>query len=478
MYHGGIHQGGYLSLVKYTAFINSLLTLLAESDLCSVIYQTPVSPVGYADDLAACTTSKRKMDVVMDNVYSHSCKWRYSFNAGKSAVLIFGESRRERRIGSENRVFKLGRNRVKEKLHYDHVGVKTCVLGDTQVRTEEKVIKARKALNMATAMGIKKGGLNMSTCNLIFWTVVMPTLCFGCEIWVLKAPDIMQLQAFQRYAARRIQRFHSRSINVTALACLGWMDIITYIKACKIIFLRSIMIMDEHAPIRRILMERIREFDVNMHNPYDSPILQSLEHCAEFGVLDIINDMANGNVMVKARWKELIWTRAWGLEENAWGTIVAENAYVDLINITVQRPVYSIWWVITDKCRQYVKHCEVMVKLVCHTSKLKGDDCRLRRKPFGERMCIECNLASLESARHMVMECPARADSRTLLFNRIRVEHPNANGLVTFSSLMGEHILGIADQEMFDIWILVCQVIATMYWNVLKSRVAGVANER
>ena len=27
---GGIHQGGYLSMVKYTAFINSLLTSLRE----------------------------------------------------------------------------------------------------------------------------------------------------------------------------------------------------------------------------------------------------------------------------------------------------------------------------------------------------------------------------------------------------------------------------------------------------------------
>ena len=56
----GIHQGGFLSLVKYTAFINSLLVSLEESHLCSSIYRIKTSPVGYADDLAACTTSKRK----------------------------------------------------------------------------------------------------------------------------------------------------------------------------------------------------------------------------------------------------------------------------------------------------------------------------------------------------------------------------------------------------------------------------------
>ena len=52
----GIHQGGYLSLVKYTAFINCLIDNLQKSDLCCKIYRIRPSPVGYADDLAASMT--------------------------------------------------------------------------------------------------------------------------------------------------------------------------------------------------------------------------------------------------------------------------------------------------------------------------------------------------------------------------------------------------------------------------------------
>ena len=85
----GIHQGGYLSLVKYTAYIDSLIVSLERSDLCCGIYMVKSSPVGYADDLAACTTSKSKMDLVMEKVHQHRCDWRYAFNAGKSTVLIF-----------------------------------------------------------------------------------------------------------------------------------------------------------------------------------------------------------------------------------------------------------------------------------------------------------------------------------------------------------------------------------------------------
>ena len=50
----GIHQGGNMSLIKYTAFINSLLVALQNSDLCCSIRRIPSMPVGYADDLAAC----------------------------------------------------------------------------------------------------------------------------------------------------------------------------------------------------------------------------------------------------------------------------------------------------------------------------------------------------------------------------------------------------------------------------------------
>ena len=73
----GIHQGGYLSLIKYLAFINSLLTDLEESGLCSVIYGLGISPLGYADDVASASTSKNKTDQVLKIVYEHSCTWRY-----------------------------------------------------------------------------------------------------------------------------------------------------------------------------------------------------------------------------------------------------------------------------------------------------------------------------------------------------------------------------------------------------------------
>ena len=466
----GIHQGGYLSLVKYTAFIDSLISTLEMSDLCSTVYRVKASPLGYADDVAASTTSRRKMDLVMNEVHTHSCLWRYSFNAKKSAILIFGESLKERRIGTANRVFKLGPERVKERLYYDHVGVKTCVKGDTFIRTEEKAKKARTVLNMSTSLGIKKGGLNLSTCNMIFWTVVVPTLLFGCEVWVIKNKDIDIIQAFQRYAARRLQRFHTRSLNSTCYLCLGWMDLVTIIKVRKIIFLRSVFVMEDHAPLKRILIERVREFNEGQYddNKYDSPMKQMLQYCNDFNLLENIYDMSNGNIPSKELWKRKVWERAWENEQAIWENTVLTCKYVDLLKQVMTRPSYNIWWIISDDDRRYMRRCEVMIRLLCHSSLLKDDNCKLRKASVWTRMCSLCQLGCIENANHVIMQCPFQQDLRNEMFDIIYDIYPDI-GNVNLCTLMGKPIEGLRMQLMYKIWTVSCTYISKMYWSVIRE---------
>ena len=121
----GIHQGGFLSLIKYTAFINSLLVVLKESKLCCSISYIKTTPLGYADDIAAASTSKNKMDRVLLVVDEHSKLWRYDLNAKKSAILVHGESEVENKRNSKFRNYSLGSDPIKEKQQYDHGGLES-----------------------------------------------------------------------------------------------------------------------------------------------------------------------------------------------------------------------------------------------------------------------------------------------------------------------------------------------------------------
>ena len=73
----GIHQGGFLSLTKYYAFINSRIVELVRSKLCCQIHRLPASPAGYTDDLAAACFSKIRVDKVMNIVDNFGQKWRF-----------------------------------------------------------------------------------------------------------------------------------------------------------------------------------------------------------------------------------------------------------------------------------------------------------------------------------------------------------------------------------------------------------------
>ena len=468
----GIHQGGFLSLVKYIAFVNSLIIELKESNLCCSIGRIQTTPLGYADDLATCTISGNRMHRVLDIVGHHGRTWRYSFNAKKSAIMVFGEKKAETVKGAENRMFKLGNDRVKEAKYYDHVGIKICLKGDSYVRTEEKVKKARTCLNMATCMGIRKGGLNILTCCMIFWTVVIPTLCFGCELWVLEQKDIQILQSFQRYAARRIQRLHSRSRNLTSRVCLGWLDIVLYITAKKALFVRTIFEMKEYIPIRAVLIDRMLDVNLNVEtqNVFKSPLMDLIKACHTLNLMPQLRSMARGAHFSKIAWKKSVWSNAWALENTDWQLLVGNESGIELLSKVIEMPTYSIWWQMSDGNHGILRRCEVMIKILCKATLLKDDDCRLRGQPFGSRMCIRCELGALENASHMIMQCPANAHHRQSMHNEIVVLHPDIDPQEYLSVVLGKCIVGWEYENMVPIWEISARYVNLMYFDTLRSR--------
>ena len=155
---------------------------------------------------------------------------------------------------------------------------------------------------------------------------------------------------------------------------------------------------------------------VNEVNEYDSPLMYVLGVASEFGIMEEIKQMEVGRMYSKAKWKEL----AWGIANDEWDTVSEGNKYLDLICMAMGVPAYSVWWSISDVNRQYLAQCEVMVKLLCHTSRLKDDDITLRRKPCGSGMCKTCDLASPVDVKHIVMQCPTRIECRTQMFDKIQ----------------------------------------------------------
>ena len=478
----GIHQFVFLSLTKYVAFINSLLDTLENSKLCITVNKIPSTPVGYADDIATACISKLRTDRALQIAYEFGCKWRFKFNAKKSAILVYGDTKHSHATDSKLRTFRLGRDKVEEKLEYDHVGVKACILSGDNERVDEKVGKARRALNAASGLGIRRNGLSMKTCNLIFWTIVIPTLTFGSEIWKVTDEDVEKLQSFQRYAGRRVQRFPKRSPTSTSYYGLGWLRIETYIQVKKLLFLLSIICMEGGNRIRMVFSERLTAYlndpVAGMNNRNQSPVFDILNTSIRFGLLGTVIDMSLGRipVMPKKKWSDSIWSIAWKLDDSFWKSTVLLYNRNDLLLDTIGNPLYLNWCFLADNMHQHQRMCETMARLVCHTSRLKDDDFRLSGSSHSQIICTACNLGTRETIRHLVMQCPKNENLRIAMlaeieekvtgFTRISIQAPE----LVFLWLMGKQAEGLNPEEMIRVWIIAGQHICRMYNSCIMSR--------
>ena len=476
----GIHQGGYMSLIKYTAFINSLLTTVQNSGICCKIYRTPSAPVGYADDLAACCRQQRDLKRVMQIVHAHGRTWRFDFNAKKSGVLVFGESKREHQAGKNERFLMLGNERVEERENYDHLGVRACIFEDDLSGIEERLSKGRRALNAISGLGIRRNGLTIHACCVIFWSIVIPIATFGAELWPLDDRCLSLLESFQTFVGKRIQRFGPKSPNLCTYFALGWMRIQRFIEIKKLLFIHSILSRDELDMVKVVFINRAKYFFDNIEmcesNEHGSPVYDMLNIAIHFGIIEIVKNMVyRGHLYSRAHWRERIWKRAWELEEVYWCIEARCHKSLELINKICVNSQYLVWWQISDRSHYLLKECEIMAKLLCHASLLRTDDVRLKRLPVASRFCPLCDHSAMDDTFHMVMQCPFLQDSRTMMFHEIEricdaCEHEqiNVNNDI-FLTLMGKPAANFSIELMIAIWECSARHIANMYRCKLRT---------
>ena len=473
----GIHQGGFLSLLKYAAFIDPLLREIEDSGYVCRIINIPSSPVGYADDLSVCSLSKYNIDKVLDIVYRYSCRWRFYYNADKSAVMVYGENKRESCKNAKYRTFRLGSEKVKERVEYGHVGVKNCLYNDTTPRTEDRISRGRRAFHAISGIGVKNNGVCMNVCNTVVWSIIMPIVSYGAELWVLQPDEIEILRKFQRYIGRRCQRFPKRSPISSAVNPLGWISIDRYIKVKKLLFLRTILVMQEGCVCKRILVARVGIYRDNPNrcvtNENSSPIFDILNACLDFGILDkCLNMIDRGCPYSKLEWKEYIWDLAWRMEDVDYNN--SNNG--SLMYCVIERPLFLVWWMLSDLIPSMTRTCESMAKLVCDASLLKSNDYRLKNLSFSHKICNACYLGIREDIKHLVMQCPLYEGERTEMWDVLHniddifVQNVISDPLEFFYIIMGKHPINVPFESMVKLWTVSGQYIARMYKHATLNR--------
>ena len=115
-------------------------------------------------------------------------------------------------------------------------------------------------------------------------------------------------------------------------------------------FVRTILVMDDYIPIRRVLMDKIESYPDEgiIPNTHDIPCIDLLNACASFGLTYEVKQKAAGNFMSKVRWKHIVWNCAWANENEKWGNTNFECRSLELMGKFTHSPVYSICWQLAD----------------------------------------------------------------------------------------------------------------------------------
>ena len=299
---------------------------------------------------------------------------------------------------------------------------------------------------------------------------------------VLTKGDKDNLNAFQRFAGRRVQRLSYRSPNASSFYGLGWFRLVTYINVKKLLFVLTIVKLKTTSFFRNIFKKRLTFYlenpEMGIQNPYMSPFFDIFTVCDKYGLLHTVTGMINGDTVPygKDAWSKLCWERAWESEDVYWKTTSVFHKDNNLINLIIPDSRYINWWHLADLNQGLMRICENMVKIICRASKLKCDDTSLKGALPSLKRCELCDHYAPEDIFHILMQCTHFEDKRRELYELIYLIHPDVQETFenepqsVFSWLIGKSIEGLDYEVMLNVWRVSGGMINDMYTQVVQMR--------
>ena len=257
------------------------------------------------------------------------------------------------------------------------------------------------------------------------------------------------------------------------------LEMFVYVK--KLLFIRTILVLDETSIYREAFQKRAVQFMENrkecLQNKYDSPVFDLLKVAMIFGVFDDVMRMMAGTIVYeKSAWKRKVWQLAWELDDVDWRHRITFFKSTNLLKGVMNNVNYFTWWKLADERPQLMRQCEDLSKLVCNSSRLKSTDPRFKAVSPVNRMCTLCDAYAIEDVQHVVLHCTFFDSTRLEMNEKISDLSDNAGNIILgnarniLHTLLGAQCRMVSQKANLDFQAITVVYISKMYRIVLKER--------
>ena len=232
----GVRQGCVLSPLLFNLFINHLAEeiiklkvglKLNNTELGSDSDSDPdpavsISILLYADDIVLLADTAEDLQLMLDKLYDHSYKWRYTVNINKSAVLIFNPNPRDQ----TKYEFKLNNLVIPLQSEYKYLGIEMLTKLNWKPARKRLIRGARANMIRALAMGANVGELSIKAGINIYKSLVRSILEYGAEVIGGSGDsEWNEAELIQQQYCKRILNIRNTTMRDTVLTELGLMKL-------------------------------------------------------------------------------------------------------------------------------------------------------------------------------------------------------------------------------------------------------------
>ena len=251
--------------------------------------------------------------------------------------------------------------------------------------------------------------------------------------------------------------------------------------AKKVLFLRSILCMEDDSVYRKVLLYRMNQYggcprgaDDNLHF---SPLFDILRITSMFGMMSMAINMANRtHFYSKVMWKNEVWANAWRIDNDEWNFTTALFSDTYYLNSTIGHTSrHLVWWDVSNCYPSSIGSCEVMAAMICKASLLKSDSVEFKHTLLSMRACSNCDAGTEENMEHVIMHCEKHAHLRQQVMNRMQ-DFDMAYGTDISTSpdlflyMIGKDISNVDNDSKLLLWRDIGCIIRDMYSVATKDR--------